>query len=40
MVEVKATNGDTNLGGDDVDDCVIEWLIEVFKKENGIDVFS
>jgi molecular chaperone DnaK len=40
MVEVKATNGDTHLGGDDVDDCVIEWLIEVFKKENGIDVSS
>ena len=38
MVEVKATNGDTNLGGDNVDDCLIEWLIEAFKKENGIDV--
>ena len=40
MVEVKATNGDTNLGGDNVDDCLIEWLIEAFKKENGIDVSS
>jgi molecular chaperone DnaK len=40
MVEVKATNGDTNLGGDNVDDCLIEWLIEEFKKENGIDVSS
>jgi molecular chaperone DnaK len=40
MVEVKATNGDTNLGGDNIDDCLIEWLIETFKKENGIDVTS
>ena len=37
---MKATNGDTNLGGDNVDDCLIEWLIEAFKKENGIDVSS
>jgi molecular chaperone DnaK len=40
VVEVKATNGDTHLGGDDVDEAVIKWLISVFKKEHGIDVSS
>jgi len=40
VVEVKATNGDTHLGGDDVDDVLIEWLIAEFKKENGIDLSS
>ena len=40
VVEVKATNGDTHLGGDDVDDILIEWLIAEFKKENGIDLSS
>jgi molecular chaperone DnaK len=40
VVEVKATNGDTHLGGDDVDDALIEWLIAEFKKENGIDLSS
>jgi len=40
VVEVKATNGDTHLGGDDVDDTLIEWLIAEFKKENGIDLSS
>jgi molecular chaperone DnaK len=38
VVEVVATNGDTHLGGDDLDQRVMEWLIEEFKKENGIDV--
>lgn len=38
VVEVKSTNGDTHLGGDDVDQRVMEWLIAEFKKENGIDV--
>src|SRR5881296_580665 len=38
VVEVIATNGDTHLGGDDLDQRVMEWLIEEFKKENGIDV--
>lgn len=37
-VEVKATNGDTHLGGDDFDQIVIQWLIEEFKKEQGIDL--
>jgi len=40
VVEVKATNGDTHLGGDDVDDALIKWLIDEFKKENGIDLSS
>ncbi len=40
VVEVKATNGDTHLGGDDVDDVLITWLIDEFKKENGIDLSS
>ncbi|MEM6928152.1 MAG: molecular chaperone DnaK, partial [Myxococcota bacterium] len=40
VVEVKATNGDTHLGGDDVDDVIITWLIDEFKKENGIDLSS
>ena len=38
VVEVKSTNGDTHLGGDNIDLLVIEWLIGEFKKETGIDV--
>ena len=38
VVEVKATNGDTHLGGDDFDQVILDWLIEEFKKENGIDL--
>jgi molecular chaperone DnaK len=38
VVEVKATNGDTHLGGDDLDDRVIEWLVTEFKKTDGIDL--
>src|SRR4051812_13372985 len=38
VVEVKATNGDTHLGGDDVDDRIIEWLVSEFKKSEGIDL--
>ncbi len=38
VVEVKSTNGDTHLGGDDVDQVLIEWMIAEFKKENGIDL--
>ncbi len=38
VFEVKATNGDTHLGGDDFDQRVMEWLIAEFKKENGIDL--
>jgi len=38
VVEVMSTNGDTHLGGDDVDNVVIAWLVEDFKKETGVDV--
>src|ERR1700674_1631757 len=38
VVEVKATNGDTHLGGDDLDQRVIEWLASEFKKSDGIDL--
>jgi len=38
VVEVKATNGDTHLGGDDLDDRVIEWLVAEFKKAEGVDL--
>ena len=38
VVEVKSTNGDTHLGGDNIDQRIIEWLIAEFKKEAGIDV--
>lgn len=37
-VEVKATNGDTHLGGDDFDKQIIDWLIDEFKKDQGIDL--
>ncbi len=36
--QVKATNGDTHLGGDDIDQKVMDWLCEEFKKESGIDL--
>ncbi len=38
VVEVKSTNGDTHLGGDNIDDRIVQWLIEEFKNENGIDL--
>ena len=38
VFEVKSTNGDTHLGGDDFDQKVIDWLIEEFKKDQGIDL--
>jgi len=38
VVEVKATNGNTHLGGDDLDQRVIEWIITEFKKDQGIDL--
>ena len=37
-VEVKSTNGDTHLGGDDFDQRIIEWILEEFKKREGIDL--
>jgi molecular chaperone DnaK len=38
VVEVKSTNGDTHLGGDDIDQKVQDWLVSEFKKESGIDL--
>ena len=38
VVEVISTNGDTHLGGDDIDNRVMDWLIAEFKKDSGIDV--
>ena len=38
VVEVKATNGDTHLGGDDIDSRIIRWIVDQFKKEQGIDL--
>ncbi len=38
VVEVKATNGDTHLGGDDIDQRVQDWIVAEFKKESGIDL--
>src|SRR5687767_8603804 len=38
VVEVKATNGDTHLGGDDLDDRVMEWIVAEFKKTDGVDL--
>jgi molecular chaperone DnaK len=38
VVEVKATNGDTHLGGDDLDQKVQDWIVTEFKKESGIDL--
>ncbi len=40
VFEVKATNGDTHLGGDDFDQRVIDWLLAEFKKDQGIDLHS
>tara|TARA_R100001509_G_scaffold59611_1_gene32857 strand:- start:10053 stop:11930 length:1878 start_codon:yes stop_codon:yes gene_type:complete len=38
VIEVVSTNGDTHLGGDDVDNIIIDWIVEEFKKESGIDL--
>jgi molecular chaperone DnaK len=38
VVEVKATNGDTHLGGDDIDQRIQDWIVSEFKKETGIDL--
>lgn len=38
VFEVKSTNGDTHLGGDDFDQVIIEWLAEEFKKDEGVDL--
>ena len=38
VIEVKSTNGDTHLGGDDIDKLLIDWVVDSFKKENNIDL--
>jgi molecular chaperone DnaK len=38
VVEVKSTNGDTHLGGDDIDQLIIEWLVDEFRKDQGVDL--
>ena len=38
VFEVKSTNGDTNLGGDDFDGVIIDWLIDTFKSQEGVDL--
>ena len=38
VVEVKSTNGDTHLGGDNLDQRIIDWIIDEFKKDQGIDI--
>ncbi len=40
VVQVVSTNGDTRLGGDDVDDLIIDWMIAEFKKSSGIDLHN
>jgi molecular chaperone DnaK len=40
VFEVKATNGDTHLGGDDFDKLIVNWLVSRFKQENGIDLLQ
>ncbi len=38
LIEVAATNGDTHLGGDNIDQRLVEWLIDAFRKEEGLDL--
>jgi molecular chaperone DnaK len=38
VVEVKSTNGDTHLGGDDIDKRIMDWIVDEFRKEEGIDL--
>jgi molecular chaperone DnaK len=38
VIEVKSTNGDTHLGGDNLDQRIVDWLIEEFKKDEGLDL--
>ncbi len=38
VFEVKSTNGDTHLGGDDFDEVIVDWIVEEFKKDNGLDL--
>ena len=38
LIEVAATNGDTHLGGDNIDQRLMDWLIDEFRKEEGLDL--
>ncbi len=38
VIEVKSTNGDTHLGGDNIDQRIVDWLVDEFKKEEGLDL--
>jgi molecular chaperone DnaK len=40
VIEVKATNGDTHLGGDNIDQRIVDWLVEEFKKDEGLDLHA
>ena len=40
VIEVKSTNGDTHLGGDNIDQRIVDWLIDDFKKDEGLDLRS
>jgi len=40
VIEVKSTNGDTHLGGDNIDQRIVDWLIDEFKKDEGLDLSS
>ncbi len=40
VIEVRATNGDTHLGGDDIDQRIVSYVVEEFKREQGIDLFK
>ncbi|HKT24436.1 MAG TPA: molecular chaperone DnaK [Terriglobales bacterium] len=40
VIEVKSTNGDTHLGGDNIDQRIVDWLVDEFKKEEGLDLRS
>ena len=40
VIEVKATNGDTHLGGDNIDKRIVDWLVEEFKKDEGLDLYG
>ena len=40
VVEVKSTKGDTHLGGDDIDNKIVDWIVEEFKKDQGSDLLS
>ncbi len=40
VIEVKSTNGDTHLGGDNIDQRIVDWLIDEFKKDEGLDLRS